>query len=758
MSGEKHSHSVPVRAFLPETSILSDWLKDLRRSDILTLDHYSAARKYFRIAPDIAAWRSFMQSTALLLGVLFFVAGVIMFFAWNWEAMPKWSKFMTAEIVFISFSVWAVLKWRHWSGYAAMMGAGLMVGAMMALYGQIYQTGADSWELFRAWSLVLLVLAIIARRMTGLWFMAWLTGNLWASLYIIDYLVGLDYSGDFPPFLCEYIFVNMLLWAGAEAAVHFFSKTDAPFDPTRWLTRLIGAAVLTAIFLLMLCVILDSGSWDYDLQGIFFSIPRSVFLLFAAGSLAAVFFVYSQKIIDMFFVSLVVMGIAIIADATILKHMFDNGNFDAGIFITAGLLIIATCFLVMTVILAVRKKTLEKLTKETKAGKRRISFHVDRAPLKAHLTEWVIQNSDSISEKLKDYFDAEEKAQENHQPWYMKIPMVLGIWLGSLLLIGGTIGLLFIDVNSVVLPVSLGFVLCVAGGALRRDPSFVKLQLSLVATLCGLVLIGFLIEDSFYFACVLYAAIFLSYWATTKDTIGKSIFFAAFLGALLVLAVYYQESWDYYRYVEEYNDSSFSIVRSFISIVGTLAYISLFVFSVWTIVLERDVPKLESRSYMFFTMAAGFILFALCVRIFVTSTFDMGTMFRGQRTVLLWMPLWGMIGGVVVSTAALAWKYKKQAVPIIIFGAMLTAISYASDAIALGLMLLILARHLNSMLLCGFSVLYLTFYINRFYYMMEVSFLDKSIILMVLGIVLTLFSFGVRHLLAPESVMQRGGE
>ena len=48
---------------------------------------------------------------------------------------------------------------RHGVG-ALLVLAGLFLGALLALLGQIYQTGADTWELFAWWALLLLPWAL----------------------------------------------------------------------------------------------------------------------------------------------------------------------------------------------------------------------------------------------------------------------------------------------------------------------------------------------------------------------------------------------------------------------------------------------------------------------------------------------------------------------------------------------------------------------------------------------------------------------
>lgn len=68
------------------------------------------------------------------------------------------------------------------AGKAALLAASLLVGALLALAGQIYQTGADTWELFAVWALMVFPW-VAASRFSALW-LFWLgLLNVASSLY-----------------------------------------------------------------------------------------------------------------------------------------------------------------------------------------------------------------------------------------------------------------------------------------------------------------------------------------------------------------------------------------------------------------------------------------------------------------------------------------------------------------------------------------------------------------------------------------------
>jgi uncharacterized membrane protein len=79
------------------------------------------------------------------------------------------SLFALAEAVFAAALIAA---WKFGierpAGKAALLGASLLAGALLALLGQTYQTGADTFELFAYWAALILPW-VIAARLAPLW-------------------------------------------------------------------------------------------------------------------------------------------------------------------------------------------------------------------------------------------------------------------------------------------------------------------------------------------------------------------------------------------------------------------------------------------------------------------------------------------------------------------------------------------------------------------------------------------------------------
>ncbi|WP_460872919.1 GDYXXLXY domain-containing protein [Paralcaligenes ginsengisoli] len=117
-------------------------------------------------------WVEFFRKTTFSLGSLLLASAAICWIAANWAHATAFQKLAGAQAVMAIIILVACLleryplthKDRNFSVSANLTGlAGVAIGALLALVGQIYQTGADSWQLFAWWALLLLPWLIAVR-------------------------------------------------------------------------------------------------------------------------------------------------------------------------------------------------------------------------------------------------------------------------------------------------------------------------------------------------------------------------------------------------------------------------------------------------------------------------------------------------------------------------------------------------------------------------------------------------------------------
>src|ERR1044072_1897839 len=123
--------------------------------------------------PDHGAWHGFLGQLTLWLGALALPNGVVFFFAFNWDDLGRFAKFGLVEATILAglLACWR-LDFDGRPAHAVLFVLSLLTGALLALTGHVYQTGADTWQLF-AWWAVLILPWVLVGRFSPLW-IAWL--------------------------------------------------------------------------------------------------------------------------------------------------------------------------------------------------------------------------------------------------------------------------------------------------------------------------------------------------------------------------------------------------------------------------------------------------------------------------------------------------------------------------------------------------------------------------------------------------------
>jgi hypothetical protein len=146
-----------------------------------------------------AGWPVFLRKTALSLSCLLLASAGICWVAANWQHATRLQKLAGAQallVVIVLLAAWAYPRVKpndhNFSFAACLTGlAGICTGALLALVGQIYQTGADSWELFLLWA-VLLLPWLLATHTVFLALLFAVLLNVSLALYLYMWIGSLD--------------------------------------------------------------------------------------------------------------------------------------------------------------------------------------------------------------------------------------------------------------------------------------------------------------------------------------------------------------------------------------------------------------------------------------------------------------------------------------------------------------------------------------------------------------------------------------
>jgi len=134
-----------------------------RKYGILEDEEYKKELNNLSLKAGRQDWKNYIDKMFLILGILFITSGIIFFFAFNWKIIPRYFKFGSI-MLFLSSGVVLYNYFGHQRFLAklCLFFSIMMTGVLLAVIGQVYQTGADSYVLFLLWSLFIIPWVIIS--------------------------------------------------------------------------------------------------------------------------------------------------------------------------------------------------------------------------------------------------------------------------------------------------------------------------------------------------------------------------------------------------------------------------------------------------------------------------------------------------------------------------------------------------------------------------------------------------------------------
>ena len=224
----------------------SQELRILTRDKFLTPQALEESLSICKFLPDKDNWKNFIDKLLLFLGTGFFLAGVVFFFAYNWAEIPKILKFGIIQFLIVGNVFFAWYKGLNTlTGKVFLLGASILVGVLLAVFGQVYQTGADAYNLFLAWS-ILIVGWVFISKFAGLCFFWLLLVNITIKLFF-DQAMKVEEA-----LICEILFfVNftaLIIW-------EYFAYKGKEWLQNRYFPRLIklftGITIIIPVFFLI---------------------------------------------------------------------------------------------------------------------------------------------------------------------------------------------------------------------------------------------------------------------------------------------------------------------------------------------------------------------------------------------------------------------------------------------------------------------------------------------------------------------------
>lgn len=145
--------------------------KKITKHDLFLLqEHSSIDTPFFKalyhkygIASE-QQWKEFGYYALLVCGIGFLLSGIGFFFAFNWDQMSAWIKFSIVGLGIV-LSAYGAMSSRVKEGInkISLIATSVLIGVLLAVFGQTYQTGANAYDLFLTWLIVVTPLTFVSQ-------------------------------------------------------------------------------------------------------------------------------------------------------------------------------------------------------------------------------------------------------------------------------------------------------------------------------------------------------------------------------------------------------------------------------------------------------------------------------------------------------------------------------------------------------------------------------------------------------------------
>lgn len=267
-------------------------------------------------------WGLWISRLFLVFGCALVLSGVVYFFAYNWNLIPPAAKFATiqiAAIAAVAAACWYGLT--RVSGKTLMIAASVFVGVFLAVFGQVYQTGADAYQLFLAWSLLILGWSVLSN-FAPQW-------TLWLAVTNVALVLWWEQAA-LPTYEMDFlIFGYLALFNGLALALREWGALrGVDWIAPLWTRQLLALITLGVLLIPVLWMVMGSG------------VRTSVLVTGMIGliGLFTLYAIYRHVLQDIWALAATVLSGCLIASAAAYRVLGDAfGDFPGAIWLSRGL-------------------------------------------------------------------------------------------------------------------------------------------------------------------------------------------------------------------------------------------------------------------------------------------------------------------------------------------------------------------------------------------------------------------------------------
>lgn len=411
-------------------------------------------------------WWRWIEKALLFLGLLLMRAGVVCFIAWNWSDMAPLLKLALIEAGILGacgFALWKGLD--SLVGKAAQTAAAALVGVFLAVFGQIYQTGADAYQLFVGWAVLILPWVVLAR-FDALWV-------LWIGL--VNVAIGLAWAQLIDPRHSQMEGLAIVIAAvnGTAAGLRELGhQRGCLWLKANWVRWLLVPATLLPLLAPTLTLIFDGPDKPMRLIG----------ALCFGTAVAVTYGFHRYRVRDLFVLTVVVSCVCVVVDSAIGRVLVDFHVEDAGALFLLGLVIVGT---VGVAAMWLRHAAAEFQRDRVHSGAAQLFAPEETAERTARdLLNNLIGSGHLAVEQLAAAERTLQADASDQSPWFIQAMVAFGAWMSCLcfLVCAGIAGVY----DSSIATAFMGTMLCGGAVVIQRtlQHPFMK-QLGLAAAFTG---------------------------------------------------------------------------------------------------------------------------------------------------------------------------------------------------------------------------------------------------------------------------------
>lgn len=283
-------------------------------------------------------WGLWISRLLLTIGAALVLSGIVYFFAFNWAKITPAVKLSSIQFGIIGCLIGAYFySLQRMSGQVLLLSGSVLVGVFMAVFGQIYQTGADAYQLFMMWSLLTLGWTLISN-----------FAAQWVLWLVITntFLVLWWQQAALPTKEMEFmIFTYMAILNGIALALREYFSVEKAYEwlEARW-TRVV--LTVTTLLIMLIPIVVWIVEPSRATESIILS---SVIGLIGHG---AAYYFYRYKLPDMWSLAAIVLSGCIIFEFFVFKILGGERFWRAGAgmylimgFVTLGIFTAAIIYL-----------------------------------------------------------------------------------------------------------------------------------------------------------------------------------------------------------------------------------------------------------------------------------------------------------------------------------------------------------------------------------------------------------------------------